>query len=285
MSSNYWKIPYERLPSLGKKYPENSSIRFRCLTIGDLKYLTTINESNATEMVNDILCRSLKLDGFEFSELLKMDRLTLLFYIRTNTFMLSSGYQTEFVCPFCNSRVMSEFKMSDLKVKKITESRIGSCEIDGLGTVTGMQFGILHPDRKSGDRDVDMILNNTDIYRCADRSDKEWVDYLNELPADDFAKLKHIASDARSGILGFVDLPCTKCNSKLRIGVDISDKNLFNKVSLTTITKNKIQVCKYCGIVLDDDMPYNEAELTIALVNDLSEKEAKDMKNRKKAGN
>jgi hypothetical protein len=46
--------------------------------------------------------------------------------------------------------------------------------------------------------------------------------------------------------------------------------------------KNQIQVSKYCGIVLTDDMPYNEVELTIGIVNELSKKEAEAMQKGKK---
>lgn len=284
ITSNYWKIPYSNLPSEGKYYPEGSSIRFRCLTIGDLKYMTTIKESNAVDMVNDILMRSLKLEGLMFGDLLKMDRLTLLFYIRTNTFMLSSGYQTEFVCPFCNSKVLADFKMSDLKVKKVSESKLCSCEVTGFGgTVKGVYKKIIEPQYSSGDRDIDLILNNTDITsKILEPSGEKWADILYGLPANEFSRLKHVASDARCGILGFVDLPCTKCDRALRVGVDISDLNLFNKVNLTTMIRNKIQVSKYCGLTLEDDTPYNEVELTVALVNEMSEKEAQEMKKRKK---
>lgn len=83
-----------------------------------------------------------------------------------------------------------------------------------------------------------------------------------------------MATDTRCGILSYTELQCDNCFNKMRVGVDLSDDKLFNKVKMTTMIRNQIQVSKFCGINLTDDMPYNEVELTIAIVNDLSKKEA-----------
>jgi hypothetical protein len=40
-------------------------------------------------------------------------------------------------------------------------------------------------------------------------------------------------------------------------------------------------VSKYCGVDLDDDMPYNEVEMTISVVNELAEKEAESLNQKK----
>jgi hypothetical protein len=47
--------------------------------------------------------------------------------------------------------------------------------------------------------------------------------------------------------------------------------------------RNQIQVSKYCGITINDDMPYNEVELLIATVNDLAQKDAEALSNGNKA--
>ena len=138
---NYWRIPYTQLPSLGERYPHGSSIKFRCMTVNDLKYMASLKDENADEMVTDILERCLKLDGVRFDQLLRMDRLTMLFFVRTNTFLLSNGFQTEFDCPHCGSRERQEFKMSDLKVKKITESTIHDVDmVDELGICVSGEY-------------------------------------------------------------------------------------------------------------------------------------------------
>ena len=282
MEQNYWKIDYNKLPSLGKLYPIGSSIRFRCLNMRDLKYLAGLNESNAREMVNDILRRVLRLDGLELSDILLMDRLSLVFWIRTNTFMLSNGYQTEFTCPFCQSRVMAEFGTSDLHVKRITESVMGECQVSiSDEPIKTVYKKIFDPYHQTGDPEVDDILNWTDIDKIlTGESDQEMKDTIETLPANEYSKLKHLARGAKCGILGYADLACRTCRKALRVGVNIRDSVLFNKMKMATMIRNQIQVSKYCGIVLNDEMPYNEIELTIGIVNEMSRREAEAMQKR-----
>lgn len=281
---NYFKIPYSNLPSLGKLYPGDSSIRFRILTLRDLKYLAAIDSSNAHEMIDDILRRCLLVEGMSLSELYKMDRLAILFYLRRNTFMLSNGYQTEFVCPFCENRVRKDFQVHELAKKTIDQSILRKVYIDGR-EIQGVNRRIFDPEYRTGDSEVDLILNWTDYAGDETASEVESMkNKILSLPADEYSKLKHLASDARCGILSYTELQCDKCMNKMRVGVDLSDDKLFNRVQMSTMIRNQIQVSKYCGITLTDDTPYNEVELTIALVNEMSKREAEEMKKVKERG-
>ena len=280
--ANYFKIPYSNLPSLGQLYPEGSSIRFRILQIRDLKYLAAIDKENASELVEDILKRCLKTDGIDLSDLYRMDRLSILFYLRRNTFALSNGYQTEFNCPYCKNRVRKNFQVHELAKKSINESKIRQIEVDG-NLVKGVYRRIFEREYKTGDSEIDLITNWTNIDEYYGKKPELLSKKILSLPADQYAKLKHLASDARCGILSFTELQCDVCQSKLRVGVDLSDDKLFNRVQLSTLIRNQIQVSKYCGIVLNDDMPYNEVELTIAIVNDLSKKDEETLNKKKGA--
>ena len=76
-------------------------------------------------------------------------------------------------------------------------------------------------------------------------------------------------------------MKCNSCFKDLRVGIDLADTALFNRIQMSTMIRNRIQVSKYCGIDLNDDMPYNEVEMTITLVNELAEKEAESLKSKK----
>ena len=272
---NYWDIPLAALPSRGKEYQESATIKFRCLNVRDLKFLAAINEKNARKMVNSILERCLLIENLEFDDILEGDRLTLVFYLRTNTFQLSNSYQTEFVCPYCRSRVSSEFKMSSLHVKNIDESVLRSIYIGDV-KISGVHRKISDKKYVSNDHDIENILNWTDV---SDHFDNENIESdILGLPADLFSKLKHLAEDAMFGIESWTNLICTDCGRELRVGVDIRDINLFNRVNTITMIRNQIQVSKYCGVVINDDMPYNEVELLIATVNDMAQKESENLK-------
>ena len=275
---NYWKIPLEKLPSRGAKYPKGAKIEFRCLTVRDLKYMAAMNDDNASEMVDEVLRRCLRLSDLRFEDILRMDRLTLVFYLRSNTFQLSNSYQTEFDCPYCSHRVIQQLQMSDLKVKPITQSKIGSAVVRDK-TIHGLYKRMSDPWIRAEDRDAETILNWTDFDKKFTIPSGDLEGEILRLPADEFSKLLHVAEDARCGVMGFADLKCTGCFEQLRVGVDLSDGALFNRVKTTTLIRNAVQVSKFCGLTISDDMPYNEVELTIAVVNDLAEKEAESLKN------
>ena len=271
---NYWKIPLDKLPSKGTKYSKDTKIEFRCLTIRDLKYMAAMTESNAREIVDDILRRCLRLTDLRFEDILEI------FYLRSNTFMLSNSYQTEFKCPYCSSKVVKTLKPGDLAVRKMEESVSGSVTIDGGCKVIHSAIKkITDPVYKTGDPDVDLILAFTDIDKKI--KDGNLKDFILNLPADEFSKLLHLAEKAKCGILGYADLKCNSCFKDLRVGIDLADTALFNRIQMSTMIRNRIQVSKYCGIDLNDDMPYNEVEMTISLVNELAEKEAESLKSKK----
>ncbi len=275
---NYFNVSYDNLPSKGKMYRSGSSIKFRVLNIRDLKFLAAINPDNSREMVNEMLRRCLFLDKLKFEDILEIDRLSLVFYLRTNTFQLSNGYRTEFNCPYCKNRVMRDIKLPEIAVRSIEETNLRSEEI-GRKVISGVHKKIGEKIYKTGERDLDTILNFTD---CADVLRIGDPNKLLELPADEYAKLLSIAESARCGIMGYVDIACNHCGRTLRVGIDLADETLFNKVSMVQMIKNRVQVSKYCGCDISDDMPYNEVEIMIAYVNELIEKEAEAMK--KKSG-
>lgn len=277
---NYWKIPLDKLPSRGTKYSKGTKIEFRCLTIRDLKYMAAMTESNAREIVDDILRRCLRLTDLRFEDILEIDRLTLIFYLRSNTFMLSNSYQTEFKCPYCEAKVVKTLKPGDLAVRKMDESVSGSVTIDGGCKVVHSAIKkITDPVYKTGDPDVDLILAFTDIDKKI--KSENLKDFILNLPADEFSKLLHLAERAKCGILGYADLKCSKCFRDLRVGIDLADSALFNRIHMSTMIRNRVQVSKYCGVDLDDDMPYNEVEMTISVVNELAEKEAESLNQKK----
>lgn len=277
MNINYWNVPYEKLPSRGRFYPSGSRIRFRCLNVRDLKYLAAINEENSKEMIDTLLRSALLIEGMAFEKIKAMDRISLIFRIRANTFMLSNKYETEFDCPFCKSRVRTTFEMSQLYVRYVESSKITSEEIS-LGVVSGKYKDILDMRYSVGDPEIDDILNYTDVDALlAGKTGDEMRDEILNLPADEYSRLKKISRDAKCGVMGYVDIPCDKCFRPLRVGVDIRDVNFFNRLKISTMIRNQIQVSKYCGVVIGDEMPYNEVEMTIAIVNEMIEKEAESM--------
>ena len=54
---------------MGKLYPQGTIIKIRPLNVQEIKYLATISEENATDIINEILEKCLILKGIEFCRL------------------------------------------------------------------------------------------------------------------------------------------------------------------------------------------------------------------------
>ena len=77
---------------MGKLYPQGTVIKIRPLNVQEIKYLATINEENATDIINEILEKCLLLKGIEFDDIYLGDRTYFAFWVRINSFTKNSGY-------------------------------------------------------------------------------------------------------------------------------------------------------------------------------------------------
>ena len=67
--NNYWKLDLKELPTMGKLYPEGTVIKIRPLNVQEIKYLATICEENATDIINEILEKCVLLKNIEFEDI------------------------------------------------------------------------------------------------------------------------------------------------------------------------------------------------------------------------
>ena len=129
---NYWKIEFNDLPSLGLYYSKDTEIRIRTMTVRDVKYLATFNKTNAITITNELLNRCLKLKNLKFEDILLADREYLIFWLRTNTFIRSSGYQIKIPeCPTCKNAIEQEIKLNQFKTDFI-KSKFEECILNGI---------------------------------------------------------------------------------------------------------------------------------------------------------
>ena len=64
--NNYWKLIKEEIPSMGYFYKPDSVIKIRPLNVQEVKYLSTLCPQNATDVINEIIGKSLPIVKFQF---------------------------------------------------------------------------------------------------------------------------------------------------------------------------------------------------------------------------
>ena len=128
------------MPSLGQYYSLDTEIRIRTMTVCDVKYLATFNKTNAITITNELLQRCLKLKHLKFEDILLADREYLLFWLRTNTFIRSSGYQIKIPeCPTCkNSGWLELCPCGMIHPNVLEESGIDSTKYSGFAFGIGL---------------------------------------------------------------------------------------------------------------------------------------------------
>lgn len=109
----------EGLPSALKLYPEGTEIYGRSLKVLEVKSLSSINETNADNIINSILRRSIK--GIDVDKILVSDKLYILMWLRGTSFP-SSEYGIPFKCSSCEKEVKYIFELNKIETRQIDEN-------------------------------------------------------------------------------------------------------------------------------------------------------------------
>lgn len=112
----YLSVDY--LPTKYKLYSKGTLIKARALKILEVKMLSSLNESNANYVINDVLRRCIR--GIELEDLYVADKIYLLYFLRANTFK-DSSYKVEFQCPKCEKSSNYNFELDVLKIHELGE--------------------------------------------------------------------------------------------------------------------------------------------------------------------
>jgi len=114
--SNYWVI--DNIPSRYMLYPEGTKIYGRPLKVLEIKKLSSINESNADYVINEVLRKTIK--GINIDDLYVSDKLFIVFWLRANTYR-ETGYVVDFSCTKCDSESQYHFEIDNLDVQYLDE--------------------------------------------------------------------------------------------------------------------------------------------------------------------
>lgn len=282
---NYWNIDLSELPSRGKEYPPESYIRIRPMTVGNCKYLSTLAQDNirrTTSMLNEVLESCLK-TNIQFNDLIWADRNYLLFWLRVNSFINSNGYDLDIDCPNCGEKISKHLKLDNLDIKYYEQCKFRqvSLRIGDADFVACANIPTVGEEKMSADdKLVEDILNYTNVREAIpDDTDPVW--WVQQLDAMNFTMLKSIAEQGKFGIESVIHVHCDSCGQHIPVDVDLSDTNMFGRISLYEILKVQVQVSKYCGFQVSDDMSYTDVEIMQEAIKELIEEEKAEWEKQK----
>lgn len=109
--SNYWTV--DGLPTKGLLYPDGTVLEARPMKVIEIKKLSSITETNAEGVVNDIIRRCVR--GIPFNKIYLADKMFILFWLRANSFR-DSKYCVDFGCPKCNTESKYHFEIGNVSV-------------------------------------------------------------------------------------------------------------------------------------------------------------------------
>ena len=263
---NYWKIEFNDLPSLGQYYSLDTEIRIRTMTVRDVKYLATFNKSNAITITNELLQRCLKLKHLKFEDILLADREYLLFWLRTNTFIRSSGYQIKIPeCPTCKNSIEQEVKLNSFKTDYI-KSKFEECILSGIN----LTIPLKHPTIK--DLNDARLVENDEfldlaLYIDTDNSLQDKARFIMNLQGMDFVNLKYTIDQMKCGMHKTIQVKCPVCGEITDVKLIVADENMFTHTSIKEILELITRIAKYANLQITDDWPWMEVEIEQEIVN------------------
>lgn len=289
----YYKIDLSNLPSRGLLYPRNAIVRFRPLTVGEVKFIASLREDNCKDMLDMILRRCVRVENMDYLDLLYMDRSTLLFTLRDNTFITSeSAFSLKYRCPYCHKEHKLEFGSSDLSCKSMPNLDIYTDEGDVVERITdavsisSLSHSIERRYPKIEEElldteypDFDMILNFTNLSEVApgEIGEVDVESWLEDIPAIDYIKLLNFAREGTYGVMSIEKTKCRGCEQDLNLDLVIDEYKIFSNVQLREIIRTIVEITKYSGIYISDDMLNPEFEIIANIVQKMINTELEEM--------
>jgi len=239
-------IEVEGLPSRCLFYPSGTIIRARPLKVIEVKKLSTLNETNAEHVINDVIRRATT--GIAVEDLLVADKLYIVFWLRSNTYN-EAGYNVDFHCNKCQQDSSYEFSLDNLEVKYVPENF--NMEKLQISLPNGKEVEWSHPrvkdERKKAkfrasfaalipDLDEDILSQAVNI-QTIDGEDLPLIDKYNwiaELDAKTYSKLITEMEENDCGIKPILNVVCKKCGGTAPVAVTFQDEFFLPRYKTST---------------------------------------------------
>ena len=273
--NNYWKLDLKELPSMGKLYPEGTIIKIRPLNVQEIKYLATICEENATDIINEILEKCILLKNIEFEDIFLGDRTYLAFWVRINSFTKNSGYDINIKeCDKCKNAYTTNIKLTDFAEKYITEDP-QEIDLPDAGITLKLKYPTIRDlDIKCEDKEIEKFIRHIDV---ADKNVVILEQFIRGLSALDYSIMKNTIDKMEIGFSNQVTIYCPLCGQPHTYTIEYTDIGLLGSVNIFEIIEMTLRISKSMNYQIMDDMPWMEVEILQEAANKINEEERKQI--------
>lgn len=230
--SNFWEVT--DLPTKYRLYPEGTVIKARPLKVLEVKKLTSINEYNADQVINDILRKCIR--GIDVNELYISDKLYLIFWLRANSFR-DNEYVVDFACPKCQKESNYHFNIDCVNIDPIKDgySEKTIMKLSNGDEITLRllkvkdEIGIdSFKDRyesiitSSGDEVEDELLGLSFMIETINGKHLDPLtkyNYLLGLNAQDYSNIDTYVNENIVGVKPYMNVTCNQCGGESQIGI------------------------------------------------------------------
>ncbi|MFW6219518.1 MAG: hypothetical protein ACOC33_01490 [bacterium] len=229
LDGNYHEI--KDLPSKGKLYPKGTIIQARPLKVIEVKKLSSINEDNADDIVNDILRRTVI--GINVNDILLSDKLYIVFWLRANTYR-DSSYKVGFSCDKCESESNYHFELNSLSINYIKDDfdpnvpitlAVSKDELEMRFLTIGEERELYNfmENYKRTIKDIDVELLGLAFMTKSINGEEHDVmsryKYILNMDPRDYSQVSTYVSDNAFGIDPWINAKCEKCGGESQIGI------------------------------------------------------------------
>jgi len=225
---NYHEI--KGLPSKYKLYPDDTIIKARPMKVIEVKKLSSINEYNADDIINDVLRRTVI--GIDINDILLADKLFIIFWLRANTYR-DSSYVVDFTCPKCECKSNYHYELDNLEVNYLKDDYDASdVTLKLSGDSVALRF-LTISDEKAIDRFKetnentikeidDELLGLASMITHVNGQEGNLLDkykYVLELQPGDYVQISSIIEKNAMGIEPWLRVKCEECGGTAQIGI------------------------------------------------------------------
>lgn len=273
--NNYWKLIKEEIPSKGKFYSPNAVIKIRPLNVQEVKYLSTLNPQNATDVINEIVEKCTIFKNMEFEDLLLADREYLIFWLRANSFQKNNGYELNLICDKCGENYQQSIHLAEFPVELYDDKK---AERDILLPDCGLNVRLKHPTMKDLSRtNEDPVIENFMRHLDIGATNEQLEMLLTHLSAMDYSILKNNVDEMFIGFSRKVASVCPKCGDVKYYNIELTDNGLFGIVNIGDVLETILRICKYTNYQIPESAPWWEVETQQVIVNKMIEEEKQEM--------
>lgn len=275
--NNYWKLYKDEIPSKGYFYDENAVIRVRPMNVQEVKYLSTLCASNATDIINEIINKCIILENLKFEDLLLADREYIAFWLRANSFQQNNGYNLTLKCEKCGENYQHTIQLAEFPTVLVDDNKlaINTVHLQDCGITLKLKYPTIKDlSRKSNDSEIQNFMRYLDV----DTNDNVLLEkFLNTLSALDYSILKNNIEDMFIGFERKLSIPCSNCGHIHKYQIDLTDEGLFGVINIGDILDIILRICKYTHYQIPENQPWWEVEVMQFNVNKMIEEEQQQM--------